>query len=78
MRHTHDVLDRAMLGVPPDPLATGPRAFREIVHERADVRIFEQDLFNALLPHEVKRGDRTVSPRAYATHWFELSWMTQT
>lgn len=61
-----------------DPLASGPKLFRRVLHARPDVRIFEKDIFCPLLPHEsrllpTREGD---FPASYAVHWFNLSWRT--
>lgn len=49
--------------------------FRHVAHRRSDVRILEQKIFQALLPHEYAAGARDSHPDAYGTHWFEGSWL---
>lgn len=52
-----------------EPLG-GPRVFRETLHLRTDVRLFEQDLFMSLLPGQSGQA----AQGAYAIHHFEGSW----
>jgi len=74
MRRTDEVLHRLPPDRPDAPLLAGPRVFRDVVHRRADVRIFEQAIFHALLPHEVPAAGDRRHRLAYATHRFQLSW----
>ncbi len=55
-----------------EPLG-GPRVFRDVMHRRTDVRLFEQGIFMPFVPGQT--GD--IPETAYAIHHFEGSWRSQ-